>query len=76
MKSQLVVLFSGLIATIKASPNPNTFVPREHCNHPGECGWFNSGQCGYHCDGYGGYEHMQSCGWVRKRCCCRKDTDE
>ncbi|KAK4125186.1 hypothetical protein N657DRAFT_644023 [Parathielavia appendiculata] len=87
MKSAVFLLFTS-IAAVMASPTPPTgdattiaernpleeIVQRATCRHPGECGWFNSGQCEYHCDGYGGFDFMQGCGWKRKRCCCNKST--
>ncbi|PGH27774.1 hypothetical protein AJ80_00562 [Polytolypa hystricis UAMH7299] len=77
MKSYLVILVAALSAGVLATPHPalNPLLQgREVCNHPGECGWFESGQCEYHCDGYGGFQYMQDCGWRRKRCCCVKAT--
>lgn len=80
MKTSIAVLLVSAFAGALASPTPEAGTSsanrspllgaREVCNHPGECGWFNSGQCEYHCDGYGGFQYMQSCGWLRKRCCC------
>ncbi|KAM5350742.1 hypothetical protein ACJ41O_007247 [Fusarium nematophilum] len=61
---------TALVSGALASPFPdpaNLLQSREICNHPGECGWFESGQCEYHCDGYGGFQYMQDCGWARKR---------
>ncbi|KAK3293840.1 uncharacterized protein B0H64DRAFT_442943 [Chaetomium fimeti] len=82
------------LATVMASPTPQVgdttvsernplegIVQREICRHPGECGWFNSGQCEYHCDGYGGFDFMEDCGWKRKSsmpkapCFCGSDVD-
>ncbi|KAK4102841.1 hypothetical protein N658DRAFT_494903 [Parathielavia hyrcaniae] len=62
-------------AAAVAERNPlEEIVQRATCKHPGECGWLNSGQCEYHCDGYGGFDFMQDCGWKRKRCCCNRST--
>ncbi|RSL46487.1 hypothetical protein CEP54_013823 [Fusarium duplospermum] len=78
MKLTVSAFISALVAGALATPFPhgtNLVSPREVCNHPGECGWFESGQCEYHCDGYGGFQYMQSCGWGRKRCCCVEGTE-
>jgi hypothetical protein len=75
MKSYLVLFVTALATTALASPYPEAGLEeRATCKHPGECGWTNSGQCEYHCDGYGGFDFMQDCGWKRKRCCCNKAT--
>ncbi|ELQ38259.1 hypothetical protein MCOR27_004493 [Pyricularia oryzae] len=83
MKTYTAILVAVLAAvtTITAAPATSpveqpfaNIVAREQCFHPGECGWTRSGQCEYHCDGYGGFMYMQGCGWGRKRCCCAKKT--
>ena len=82
MKSTLLFLVAAFTTAVVANPvsaNPAHAVPRElqnreQCFHPSECKWTNSGQCEYHCDGYGGFMYMQGCGWGRKRCCCAKKT--
>jgi hypothetical protein len=76
MKSGILLLLTSL-AAVMASPTPQdgetaAIVERATCKHPGECRWNNSGQCEYHCDGYGGFDFMQDCGWLRGRCCCNK----
>ena len=82
MKTSFALLLATAAAVL-ASPTPADtssaetgplLVAREKCYHPGECGWTNSGQCEYHCDGYGGFMYMQGCGWGRKRCCCATKT--
>ncbi|KAF5018013.1 hypothetical protein F66182_10039 [Fusarium sp. NRRL 66182] len=78
MKTSVAYLLTFLAATVLATPFPDPsqlLSAREVCNHPGECGWFESGQCEYHCDGYGGFQYMQECGWGRKRCCCVEATE-
>jgi hypothetical protein len=77
MKFSLIALAAAALAsTALASPfpTPAELAERDTCNHPGHCGWFESGQCEYDCDGYGGFTKMQSCGWGRKRCCCKVHT--
>lgn len=76
MKSYITIVLAILATGVISSPHPDpmTLAQREVCNHPGECGWTESGQCEYHCDGYGGFQYMQSCGWARKRCCCVEST--
>lgn len=79
MKTSFAILLTA-VAGVLASPTGTSsterspLVAREQCFHPGECGWANSGQCEYHCDGYGGFMYMQGCGWGRKRCCCATKT--
>jgi len=75
MKTATFILaLSTVLSAVMASPHSladsGLLVGREQCRHPGGCGWLNSGQCEEHCDGYGGFEYMQGCGWGRKRCCC------
>jgi hypothetical protein len=85
MKTSVVIFLASLATSVLSAPSaepnqspadvlPSGLVTREQCFHPGECGWAQSGQCEYHCDGYGGFMYMQGCGWGRKRCCCAKKS--
>ncbi|KAL2016692.1 hypothetical protein VTK56DRAFT_3194 [Thermocarpiscus australiensis] len=86
MKAAAILLFTSIAAVI-ASPTPavgettvvernplEELVARAECKHPGPCGWLNSGQCEYQCDGYGGFKYMQGCGWGRKRCYAAEES--
>lgn len=57
----IVTALAAAVAAIPASeafPVPKELQVREQCFHPGECGWWKSGQCEYHCDGYGGFMYV------------------
>ncbi|KAI5805672.1 hypothetical protein EDC01DRAFT_640036 [Geopyxis carbonaria] len=76
MKTSIILLVTALAVSVLASPQAEglKLAEREVCNHPGPCSRTESGQCEYHCDGYGGFQYMQGCGWFRKRCCCVNPT--
>ena len=80
MKSYILILAAAFTTSVLGSPYPvpgltTDLESRGQCYHPSECKWTNSGQCEYHCDGYGGFMYMQGCGLGRKRCCCGEPTE-